>query len=170
MTNLQKLNGFAVLVQATLWAVLLIIFLVILPDQGFLGLDDFNNPAKVASAPFAMSFIVWSDLLFGLTMLISVFVLYQHTRTRMPLAVRGAATIVLIGVVGWFIAHDIGFHLIGWPAIERDPASTNYAMDRVLWAVRNGIFFAVGLLTVFATAAANKHGQAGSTGRLANSS
>jgi len=169
MTNLQKLSRFAALVQATLWAILLIIFFVVLPRQGFLGLDDFNNPAKVASAPVAMSFIVWSDLLFGLTMLMSVFVLYQHMRTRMPLIVGGAVTLVLIGAVGWFIGHDIGFHLIGWSAIERDPASTNYAMDRVLWAFRNGVFLAVSLLTFFATASTNKHGQAGSTGPLANS-
>jgi hypothetical protein len=169
MTKLQKLSRFAALVQATLWAILLIIFFVVLPRQGFLGWEDFNNPAKVASAPVAMVFIVWSDLLFGLTMLINVFVFDQHMRTRMPLTVRGAVTIVLIGVVGWFIAHDLGIHVIGWSAIERDPASTNYAMDRVLWAFRNGVFFAVSILTVLATASTSKHGQAGSTGPLANS-
>jgi hypothetical protein len=169
MTNLQRLSGFAALVQVTLWAILLIIFFVVLPRQGFLGWDDFNNPAKVASAPVAMSFIVWSDLLFGLTTLISVFVLYQHMRTRMPLIVRRAVTLLLIGAIGWFIAHDLGIHVIGWSAIERDPASTNYAMDRVLWAFRNGVFFAVSLLTFFATASTRKHGQARPTGPLVNS-
>ena len=53
--------------------------------------------------------------------------------------------------------------------IARDPASTNYAMDRVLWAFRNGVFFAASILTVLATASTNKHRQAGSTGPLANS-
>jgi hypothetical protein len=94
-------------------------------------------------------------------MLMCVCVLYLYLRPRWPLAVRSVVTIVLFGVVGWFIAHDIGFHLIGWPAIERDPASTNYAMDRALWAVRNGVFFAAGVLTFLATALANKPGSAG---------
>jgi hypothetical protein len=58
MTHLQKLAGFAALLQATLWAMLLIIFLMVLPGQGFLGLADFNDPDKLASAPLAMSFIV----------------------------------------------------------------------------------------------------------------
>lgn len=161
MTNLQKLSKFAVLVQATLWALLLIIFFVILPGQGFSGLNDFNDPGKIASAPFAMSFIVWSDLLFGLTVLISVFVLYHYMRSRMPLIMCGAVTIVLIGVIGWFMGHDIGFHLIRWSDIARDPASTNYAMDRVLWAFRNGAFFAVSILTFLATTSANKSRQTG---------
>lgn len=160
MTNLQKLSGFATLVQAALWIMLLALFFVVLPRQGFLGLDDFNNPTKVASVPVAMSFIIWSDVVFGLTMLISVLVLYQHMRPRMPLIVRGAISIVLIGVVGWFTAHDIGFHVMGWSAIESDPAATNYAMDRVLWAFRNGVFFAVSLLTVMLVASNHKHTQA----------
>jgi hypothetical protein len=156
MTNLQKLSGFVTLVQASLWIILLIIFFVVLPGQGSWAMEDFNNPAKVISAPLAQLFIVWSDLLFGLTMMVCVYVLYFYLRSRMSLLVARAITIVFIGVVGWFLGHDIGFHLIGWSAIERDPASTNYAMDRALWAVRNGVFFAVGLLTYLATASTNK--------------
>ena len=156
MTNWHKLSRFAVLTQTALWAILLIIFLVVLPRQGFAGWEDFNDPAKIAAAPWAMAFLVWSDVGFGLTMLISVSVLHQYLRTRMPLIVRGTVTIVLVGVVGWFIAHDIGFHVIGWPAIELDPASTNYTMDRVLWAIRNGVFFAATLLIALTTASANQ--------------
>jgi hypothetical protein len=150
MTHLQRLASLPALVQAALWAMLLIIFFVVLPNRGFSGLDDFNSPAKVASAPVAMSLIVWSDVLFGLTMLLSVILLYRYLPSRAPLVLRGAALIILVGGVTWFIAHDIGFHLIGWQEIERDPTSTNYAMDRVLWAFRNGVFFAVSLLTALA--------------------
>jgi len=171
MMNLRKLTKLAVLVQAALWAVLLLIFFVILPSQGFSALADFNDPSKVAAVPLPMLVIVWSDLVFGLMTLVSVWALFLHLRTRLPLVVNGAATIVLIGVVAWFIAHDVGFHLIGWSDIERDPASTNYAMDRLLWAVRNGVFCAMGGLTYLAVASANRPGLTGSTGRqLANSS
>jgi hypothetical protein len=106
-----------------------------------------------------MAFIVWSDLLFGLATFVSVFVLYRHLRMRMPLILAGAAAIVLVGAVGWFIAHDIGFHLISWPDIARDPASTNYAMDRLLWGFRNGVFFAVSALIYLATAPGNQPAQ-----------
>ena len=60
---------------------------------------------------FPKESIVWSDLLFGLTMLMTVFVFDQHMRTRMPLIVRGAVTLLLIGAIGWFIAHDLGIHV-----------------------------------------------------------
>jgi hypothetical protein len=167
MTNIQTLSKISALVQAALWAMLLVIFFVVLPRQGFTGLDDFNNPAKVASAPWAMLFIVWSDLLFGLTMAMSVFALHHYLRTRLPLIVRAAVLIVLLGTVGWFIGHDLGFHVIDWPAIERDPAATNYAMDRALWTVRNGVFFAVSLLTVLATGSGHQPGRSGPARPLA---
>jgi predicted MFS family arabinose efflux permease len=161
MPNARKLSGFAVLVQATLWAILLIIFLAVLPGRGFHALNDFNNPARLALAPFAMSFIAWSDLLFGLTMMINVLVLERCMRTGTPPIVRRIFTIALIAVVGWFIAHDLGIHVLGWSAIARDPASTNYAMDRLLWGFRNGVFFMVGILTFIETAPRKNRAQAG---------
>ncbi len=36
--------------------------------------------------------------------------------------------------------------IINWPGIERDPASTNYAMDTLLWGIRNSLFFVVSFL------------------------
>src|SRR5262245_54080694 len=99
MTFLQKLNRVAVLMQALMWAILLILFWVVLPSQGFTRLEDFNDPAKVAAAPLAMAFIVWSDVAFGVTTLVSVLVLFQHMRRQMPLVVCGAVAIVLVGAV-----------------------------------------------------------------------
>jgi hypothetical protein len=141
--------------QAGLWAALLVVFVWVLPRQGFEGLADFNDPAKLAGAREAMMFIVWSDLAFGVTTLIIVFVLYQYQRTRMP-RLAAAVMVVLAGAVLWFIGHDVGFHLLAWPAIEGDPAGTNYAMDRVLWAYRNGMFLAVSVLTALATSPAKR--------------
>jgi hypothetical protein len=147
MRTPQNLIKVAVLVQITLWAILLAIFLVVLPGQGFRVFDDFNDPAKVSAVPMAMSFISWSDALFGLTMLPVVFGLVRFSLARMPTLVRRLLAAILFAAVAWFIAHDVGIHLIGLAAIERDPASTNYAADRALWAVRNGVFLAVGILT-----------------------
>jgi hypothetical protein len=151
VAKLQKISRFALLIQAALWAALLVIFLVVLPRQGFSIPNDFNDPAKLASAPILMSFIAWSDLLFGLTMLVVALVLLQCLRGRIPRLLRALVAIALLGAVFFFIAHDLGLHFIGWPAIASDPASTNYAKDRVLWGYRNGLFLAVGFLTLLVT-------------------
>jgi hypothetical protein len=156
MTNQQKLSGLTLLFQVTLWIMLLIIYFVILPKKGFVDYYDFNNPDKIATAPVEMVLIVWSDLLFGLSTLITIFVLHQYMRTRVPQNISRLVSILLAGIIGWFVLHDFGIHVIGWSAIERNPASTNYAMDRVLWSFRNGIFLLISIFTFIASSSDNQ--------------
>jgi hypothetical protein len=93
---------------------------------------------------------------FGLSLLVLLYVLYQHLHPRMPLLLRGLVTIVIFGAALWFILHDLGFHIRNWADIERDPAGTNFGRDTALWAFRNAVFFALGLLLYKATADAVK--------------
>src|SRR5689334_24593155 len=102
MTNLHRLGKSIVIAQAALWAMLLIIYFVVLPLRGFTRLSDFNDHARVASALFAMYLIVASDLLFDLTMLLTAFVLYRYMKSRMPLLLSVPAGLVLFAVAAGF--------------------------------------------------------------------
>jgi hypothetical protein len=169
MRTLRKAAWLAAVIQASLWAGLLVIHFWVLPRAGFEGLADFNDPARVAGAPVAMQFFVWSDLAFGVTTLGMVWVLYHYLGTRMRPVARAAVTVVLAGAVLWFIGHDLGFHVLAWEGIERDPAGTNYAMDRLLWGFRNGVFFAMSGLTALELTSARSKDRA-SAGRALVSS
>lgn len=152
----QQLSRFAVLAQGLMWGLLLLIFLIVLPGYGIAGPADLNDPAKVRAAAGALMLVNWIYVGFGLSLLIILYVLYQHLRLRMPLLLRGLVAILIFGAALWFILHDLGFHIRNWADIERDPAGTNFAADTTLWAFRNAAFFVFGLLIYKATMDAAK--------------
>jgi len=148
--SFQKFTRAAVLFEGLLWVSVTVIFFFVLPRYGFSALSDFNDATKIKSALPWMYFLNWSDLIFALILFLVVFEINRQMKTRLPSLLRNAITIILIGAALWFVLHDLGFHIIGWPGIEQDPTSTNFAMDRLLWGIRNTVFFAVGLLTIIA--------------------
>jgi hypothetical protein len=150
MTGFQNFARYVVIIQSLLWASVTAVFLFVLPAYGFSSFYDFNDAAKIQVARPWMYLLNWSDLFFAMTLLIVVLSIHQQTKTRVPFLLRNAFTIILIGAALWFVLHDLGFHIIGWPGIEQDPTSTNFAMDRLLWGVRNTLFFAIGLLSIIA--------------------
>ncbi|CAG0937757.1 hypothetical protein TFLX_06712 [Thermoflexales bacterium] len=155
--NLGQLSRFTAWLQVTLLVALLFILFILLPRHGLAALSDFNSPTKVASASPLLIVVNWIGLALAASMLLVVYVVYRHLRQSRPLVLAGLFGIVLFGTVLFFILHDVGFHIIRWADIEHDPASTNFAMDMMLWTIRNGMFCIAGLLTAFTLRRSDKH-------------
>jgi hypothetical protein len=142
-----RLSRFTLTAQVALALALAVIFIVILPAQGFTSLSDFDDPAWLASAPLAMSAINWIHVLFGLTMFGLLLVFDRRLKERAPFVVRAAATLILFAALLWLVLHDVGFHIVNWDQIEQDPAATHYSLDTALWLFRDGVYLAAGALT-----------------------
>ena len=114
----------------------MLVFFVVLPNYGFAGLADLNDTAKVRAAAGALMLVNWIDVGFGVSVLVTLYVLYQHLRTRMAWLPRQLITVLISGAALWFIVHDLGFHIRNWADIERDPCggttsgSTLFRQDR----------------------------------------
>jgi MFS superfamily sulfate permease-like transporter len=146
MNLTQHLSRSIAVLQGMMLLVLGAIYFAILPAYGFTSLEDFNDPTRMTATRLLMLTINWIHVLFGLTMLGLVYVLDRYMRARWSFVARSAVTVILFGGVVWLLLHDVGFQIINWPDIERDPAGTNYAMDTLLWGIRNSIFFVLSLL------------------------
>jgi hypothetical protein len=157
MNKLQKLSRSLVIIQGILLTSLGLILFVLLPANGFAGLNDLNNAEKVASVPFLMALVNWIHFCMGLSMLAVLYVLFKALRLTRSFPFSFIILIPIFGVVLWFIGHDVGFQILNWSAIAADPAGTNYTADTWLLSFRNAIYFVVTLLTYLAISNQARH-------------
>jgi hypothetical protein len=119
MQPIQRIGGYAALIQAVLLIVLTVMFGVVLPSQGFLP-NDFGDFSKVVPVMSTFNIVNLVAVLRSFVFLLIVLGVRERTQTgslaRMPLAMIGAvvaSTLLLAqGMMG----------LLGWPILLQHPS------------------------------------------------
>lgn len=168
MAGLRKAGGISALLQTACWVTVLLLYLVVLPSQGFAGPDDLNNPARVlpfmTSSPL-ITFANGIDVPFAVFILLTVLAIHRRWSAGSPDLMRVATTAGLLASALTLLSGMTG--VIALPEIAQrfgtDPASAGPAfiavralLDALLFATP----FAYGGWALLASLAGRRSGQA----------
>jgi hypothetical protein len=130
--KLQKVGGYASMLNAVLLVIVLVIMLVVFPRLGLTGLNDSLDPAKnlnaMNAAPAAFYILDVELILFGIASMLMVFALRERMHAGAPNLMRLAVIGVSITAGLWLAQGLIG--MAGMPAIvsAKDPSAFRAVM------------------------------------------
>ncbi len=120
MQNFERAGGYAAIIQGLLLAVLFAMFVIVLPQQGFIP-TDFGNYSKIV--PVLGSFAVVNVIAVArsFVLLVIILALYERMRAGAPNAIRLAAAGA--GLASTLLLAQGMLGITGWPILLQNPSA-----------------------------------------------
>ena len=144
----QRLGAYAVLMEGLLIAIVMVMFGVVLPSQGFVP-TDFTNFAKVA--PIIPSFNVVNVIVVLRSIVFPVVVLALRDRMAAAAPDLGRVAVIGAGIASALLLAQGMLNLMGWPVLLQNPSAAptaGVAVQAVSQSLIDGSQFAEGWVAV----------------------